>query len=86
MPAMSLKQPDITVRVLDWPFVGRKTSFTLDPRLVDDDDALAEYCENRFGRGTLHRVGETTFEYERATSAPPLLKSLFTKLLNKSYG
>jgi len=85
MPAMTLKKPDITLRILDWPAPGRQKSFVLDARLFADDDALNQYCQDRFGRGTLHRVGETRYEYERATSAPPLLKRLLTTLLNKSY-
>lgn len=82
---MTSKMQDITLRVHDWPAVGKQTSFSLDSRLFADEDAVRAYCERRFGEGALRKGIDSTYEYARREVAAPLLCNLLTKLLNKSY-
>lgn len=82
---MNRHQQDISLRVNDWPLPGKSTSYSLDSRIVPDDDALRAYCENKFGEGSLRRGVDHTWEYNRRASAVPSLIKLFTGLLNKSY-
>lgn len=82
---MNRNPQDITLRVHDWPAVGKHASFSLDARLFRDEDAVRAYCQRRFGEGALKRGVDSTYEYVRREIAAPLLGTLFTKLLNKSY-
>ena len=83
--SMARKEPDISLRVTNWPIYGRSRSFSISRVLFPTQDELRTWASGRFGEGRLTSVGENAWEYEREVPGPDGLWGLFTKLLGRSY-
>ncbi len=71
--------------VVNWPRFCQRTRIMLDADIVRDEEALRSYVQGRFGEGTLRKIGEECWEYERQLPGPSFIWRILSVVLNKSY-
>ena len=78
-------QRSIRLEVTDWPNIGRTSTLSLDPTIAASEQAITDYCRDRYGDGKLRGAGTGKYIYRRARSLPGDLLWMISRLLHKSY-